>query len=431
MEDDHGPDDEDALVPLTIAPAPKHQFFTNSGLIATGYKLFTYEAGTTTKLATYQDADMGGANTNPIVLDSAGRATIFLQATSYKFVLAPPTDSDPPVSPIWTVDEVSAVPLTVPQLDIEITAGEDLNTARAIYLSAGDGGRTAGAWYRTDSDLAYASVTAYAVAMTMNTIATGATGVVRVIGRVEGLSGLTPGLVYYASATPGQLTSTAPALALPIGVADSTTSLVMSQFTLGRAATLVSPGWVSVGTQVIGGIKQITNTGSGSRGNLQFQAGNSAATYSTSIGNLTSDPTNHSNVSTGETDLTSGSIDADTLTSLRAGMMIRIHAEFEHTNNGDANTLKAYFNGVQVGSTHTMNAATADGSSLDLYIWRTGTDTQRFVLWAQNDGGDAADHMRSSGTATGDESTTLSWKFTGTGGASSQITQTGAWVNVW
>ena len=73
----------------TIAPVLKFQFLDGNGNPLTAGKLYTYIAGTTTPLTTYTTAAETTPNTNPIILDSAGRADIFLTAGSaYKFVLA-------------------------------------------------------------------------------------------------------------------------------------------------------------------------------------------------------------------------------------------------------------------------------------------------------------------------------------------------------
>jgi len=73
-----------------------------------GGLLFTYVAGTTTKIATYKD-QVGTLNTNPVVLDYRGEANVWLDQTlTYKFVLSPQGDTDPPTKPIWTVDNISA-----------------------------------------------------------------------------------------------------------------------------------------------------------------------------------------------------------------------------------------------------------------------------------------------------------------------------------
>lgn len=66
------------------------QFFDNNGDPLSGGLVYTYDAGTTTPRATYTDDGGGTANTNPIVLDSAGRtpAEIWLTAgVDYKFVV--------------------------------------------------------------------------------------------------------------------------------------------------------------------------------------------------------------------------------------------------------------------------------------------------------------------------------------------------------
>lgn len=57
------------LSPITVVL----QAFTNIGVVLSGGKITTYEAGTTTLQTTYTDATMTVANSNPIILDSAGR----------------------------------------------------------------------------------------------------------------------------------------------------------------------------------------------------------------------------------------------------------------------------------------------------------------------------------------------------------------------
>lgn len=228
----------------TIAPFPKHQLFTNAGLIASGYQLFTYAAGTTTKLATYNDADLQVAhqNANPIVLDSAGRATIFLTASAYKFVLASPTDTDPPGSPIWTVDNVSATSPFFQDIDVQGTAGEALTAGDGVYMSAGDGALTAGRWYKWDADLTYASSTANAIGMVPSSIASGEVGSIRIAGRMTGLAGLTTGAPYYISATAGGITSSGPPNTRTVGVADSTTSLLLSHTIINQTDVMGQAG---------------------------------------------------------------------------------------------------------------------------------------------------------------------------------------------
>jgi hypothetical protein len=91
----------------SLSPTPKLQFFGADGLPLVGGKLFTYAAGTTTPLASYTDYTGVTANTNPVILDSTGSASVWLpDTTSYKYVLKTAADVT-----LYTVDYIS-VPVT-------------------------------------------------------------------------------------------------------------------------------------------------------------------------------------------------------------------------------------------------------------------------------------------------------------------------------
>jgi hypothetical protein len=71
------------------------QFFSNDGLPLAAGKLQTFQAGSTTPLATFTDASGLIANTNPIILGTSGRppSTIWLSdGFFYKFVLSDAND---------------------------------------------------------------------------------------------------------------------------------------------------------------------------------------------------------------------------------------------------------------------------------------------------------------------------------------------------
>jgi len=66
------------------------QFFDNNGVPLNGGLLYTYQAGSSTPLATYTDINATTANANPIVLNSSGRLDNEVWLTygfNYKFVL--------------------------------------------------------------------------------------------------------------------------------------------------------------------------------------------------------------------------------------------------------------------------------------------------------------------------------------------------------
>jgi hypothetical protein len=80
------------------------QFFDNNGILLSGGLLYTYAAGTSTPIATYTTSLGAIANSNPIVLDSAGRPPneIWLNgANNYKFVLQNASGSQ-----IWSMDNL-------------------------------------------------------------------------------------------------------------------------------------------------------------------------------------------------------------------------------------------------------------------------------------------------------------------------------------
>lgn len=86
---------------VSIGPWVVPQYFDNNGRPCAGCKLASFAAGTTTPQATYSDPDGTFPNTNPIILDSSGRARVYLTGSAYKLVL-----SDASSNQIWSVDEV-------------------------------------------------------------------------------------------------------------------------------------------------------------------------------------------------------------------------------------------------------------------------------------------------------------------------------------
>lgn len=73
---------------MTVALTALPQFFDNSGDPLSGGLVYTYQAGTLIPLATYTDRGGLTPNANPVVLDSAGRADIWLATnTAYQIIL--------------------------------------------------------------------------------------------------------------------------------------------------------------------------------------------------------------------------------------------------------------------------------------------------------------------------------------------------------
>jgi hypothetical protein len=94
-----------------LSPIGNNAQFIN-GIPASGAKLFFYAAGSSTKQTTYADEAGLIPQTNPIILDSRGEPSqpIWLtEGLEYKVVFTASTDTDPPTSPIWDVDNVTGV----------------------------------------------------------------------------------------------------------------------------------------------------------------------------------------------------------------------------------------------------------------------------------------------------------------------------------
>ena len=83
-------------VTLSIFAGVGAQLFDDSGNVLTGGKIYTYEAGTTTPLASYTSSAGITAHSNPIILNAAGRVPtgeIWLDYSKlYKFIVRTSTD---------------------------------------------------------------------------------------------------------------------------------------------------------------------------------------------------------------------------------------------------------------------------------------------------------------------------------------------------
>lgn len=96
-----------------LSPVFNDQTVDINGNPLVGAKVFTYAAGSSTKIATFTDAAGLNPQTNPIILNALGYPTLgpiwLTEGVQTKLVLAPATDTDPPTSPIRTIDNVQGV----------------------------------------------------------------------------------------------------------------------------------------------------------------------------------------------------------------------------------------------------------------------------------------------------------------------------------
>ena len=117
------------------------QFLTTTGLPLNGGLLYTYQAGSSTPLATYTDVNGTTANTNPIVLGTDGRPQNEIWLTygySYKFVL-----KDSASVTIQSYDNLYGIIGTAPASGTTFPAG-------GIIIWSGAIGAVPSGWYLCD-----------------------------------------------------------------------------------------------------------------------------------------------------------------------------------------------------------------------------------------------------------------------------------------
>lgn len=222
----------------TLTPTPYQTVLDADGVSVSGALIYTYTGGTTTLASTYTTSALAVANPNPIVADSAGRYVAYLPAGSnMKFLFKTAAGAT-----IREQDNILSVPGAAVNLDIEGTVGQAVTAGQVCYLSAGLEATplTAGLWYLTDADFAVSSTTCQAIGVAVSAIPINTSGTIRLAGTVSTASAVVTGSTYYVSATAGAITATAPTLSRTVGVANTTSTLLLAA-TTAVVATIPNP----------------------------------------------------------------------------------------------------------------------------------------------------------------------------------------------
>lgn len=111
------------------------QFFDDNGDPLAGGKLYSYAAGTLTPIATYTNQAASVANANPVILDSAGRASVWLDSSrAYRLVLKSSDDTTiRDVDNILTVIDGASAVVTVAREKIVATDGQTVFELSGTY----------------------------------------------------------------------------------------------------------------------------------------------------------------------------------------------------------------------------------------------------------------------------------------------------------
>ena len=210
----------------TLTPTPYQTVLDADGVAVSGALIYTYTGGTTTAASTYTTADLSVANANPIVADSGGRYVAYLTAgANMKFVFKTAAGAT-----IRTQDNILSVPGSAVNLDIQGTVGVAVTAGQVCYLSSGAEATplTAGLWYLTDADFAVSSTTCQSVGVAVSAIAINTAGTIRLAGVVSSASAVVTGSTYFVSATAGAITTVAPVFSRTVGVATTTSTLLLA-----------------------------------------------------------------------------------------------------------------------------------------------------------------------------------------------------------
>jgi len=119
--------------------APSEQYFDNSGNILAGGKLFFYDSGTVVAKDTFSDPGGTIPNSNPVILDGAGRTPDIYLTGSYKLIIKDSADAQ-----IETRDPVLAADDTTKGFAVwnAVTVFSELDIVRAannfLYRSLAD-----------------------------------------------------------------------------------------------------------------------------------------------------------------------------------------------------------------------------------------------------------------------------------------------------
>lgn len=129
-----------AQVSVALMPNPRVQPLDPNGRPLPGGCLFFWNAGTSTPAPTYVDVVGVSQNTNPVIFDSGGYATIYLAAQSYKVALFSAGGTNcASGSQIWMQDNVSAFQI--------LTQAQNVILVGTIVDPAGSAGQLG---YRSD-----------------------------------------------------------------------------------------------------------------------------------------------------------------------------------------------------------------------------------------------------------------------------------------
>ncbi len=131
------------------APIPVFQPLDNNGVPIPGGTICSYLAGTGSLTPTWTTSAGTVANTNPVILDSSGRANIWLKVSTKLVLSQPGTGCPSSGAQIWSIDGVpaitkdvkfnSVISATVFNSDADIAGGNAVQSSGGTFTISGSG----------------------------------------------------------------------------------------------------------------------------------------------------------------------------------------------------------------------------------------------------------------------------------------------------
>jgi len=376
-----------------LIPNVFFQAADNNGDPASGKKIHTYVAGTTTRATTYSDATLTTPNPNPITLNAAARPNIFVGPGTFDWYLAEPGDvTDPPTSPIAT--DLGVVSGAGESEIFTITGNSTINIAASqlVYMSDGTVG-TLGNWYQVNSSAEASSSGARLVGWTLDSIGPlSGPGSIQIFGPIEvaTLGAFPDGTDLYVGAL-GFVTATPPANQRWIGKIISTRTMFINGFGDVPASDALA-GLVTTGAQTFVGTKTFQGDIIMDGGELTAQTATfePAPTFAPGATVIATQPGTvaggiYKNVtsvgsSTGGPISLAGDIPVSANVLSADGKYLKLEIMGRTAPNSNNKTLTVAYGGTTVFTTGLFTGpGTAQNWMFTLYIFRTGASAQRVL----------------------------------------------------
>lgn len=175
-----------------------------------------------------QGPSLGNVTANTLTTTASVNAATFYAGANVSLNTSAVFVGNSSVNTVITSSGIIGVVTSPSGFATTLVAGESLAALDAVYVEPTLTSGTAGRVYKMDADVLVKSTQAFFAGFALAAASVAANVSVQQSGVVSGFTGLTTGAVYYAGSTAGAITATKPLHPLPVGIAISTTQLLIN-----------------------------------------------------------------------------------------------------------------------------------------------------------------------------------------------------------